>query len=358
MFGGFQPIFWDLSGVGAGIASRLFPTAISQRKRLIKQGLLPKQDHLKPIFQVVIVLIGVGIIVWVKKPVISFALMLIVTFGAMGSIWKTPHAIRPLPVRLHWSNYLLALILLGAMLLLRLGRSLGFGKPLEWGTALLLIFLITMILALLLNHRRLLHYPNHLRQRIMLYGVCGQYWTLYSTVFIGILYGTRMYSWTIVAYLFAFVFGGILVKQINRLLRFKDYQINLVMIIFGILLTFWLPTYFIGVFIIRSFAGAERKIAIDDYEEATHNYSISSIVNYYYESIAGIISQLVMWGSLFIFAGPTGMNRIFGAFSVGKTGAQSFSIIMNTHLILAGYMIIFIMALAFRLKNTKKQELR
>ncbi len=40
--------------------------------------------------------------------------------------------------------------------------------------------------------------------------------------FIGILYGTRMYSWTIVAYLFAFVFGGILVKQINRLLRFKD----------------------------------------------------------------------------------------------------------------------------------------
>ena len=79
-------------------------------------------------------------------------------------------AIRPLPVRLHGANYLLALILLGAMLLLRLGRSLGFGKPLEWGTALLLIFLITMILALLVNHRRLLHYPNHLRQRIMLYG--------------------------------------------------------------------------------------------------------------------------------------------------------------------------------------------
>ena len=37
---------------------------------------------------------------------------------------------------------------------------------------------------------------------------------------------------------------------------------------------------------------------------------------------------------------------------------QSFPIIMNTHLILASYMIMFIMALAFRLKNTKKQELR
>lgn len=358
MFGGFQPIFWDLSGVGAGIASQLFPTAISQRRRLMKQGLLPKQDHLKPLFQVIIVLIGVGIIVWIKKPVISFALMLIITFGAMGSIWETPHAIRPLPVRLHWANYLLALILLGAMLLLRLGRSLGFGKPLEWGTALLLIFLITMILALLVNHRRLLHYPNHLRQRIMLYGACGQYWTLYSTVFIGILYGTKMYSWTIVAYLFAFVFGGLLVKQTHHLFHFKDCQINLVMLTIGILLTFWLPTYFIGVFIIRSFAGAERKTAIDDYEKATHNYSISSIVNYYYASIAGIISQLVMWGSLFIFAGTTGMDRIFGAFSVGKTSIQNFSIIMNTHLILAGYMIIFIMALAFRLKNTKKQELR
>ena len=42
MFGGFQPIFWDLSGAGAGIASRLFPTAISQRRRLIKRGLLPQ----------------------------------------------------------------------------------------------------------------------------------------------------------------------------------------------------------------------------------------------------------------------------------------------------------------------------
>ena len=214
------------------------------------------------------------------------------------------------------------------------------------------------LLALLVNHRRLLHYPNHLRQRIMLYGACGQYWTLYSTVFIGILYGTKMYSWTIVAYLFAFVFGGLLVKQTHHLFHFKAYQINLVMLTIGILLTFWLPTYFIGVFIIRSFAGAERKTAIDDYEKATHNYSISSIVNYYYASIAGIISQLVMWGSLFIFAGTTGMNRIFGAFSVGKTSIQSFPIIMNTHLILAGYMIIFIMALAFRLKNTKKQELR
>lgn len=358
MFGGFQPIFWDLSGVGAGIASQLFPTAISQRRRLIKQELLPQQEHLKPLFQVIIVLIVLGVIVWIKKPVISFALTLLITFCAMSSIWETPRAVHPLPVRLHWANYLLALILLGAMLLLRLGRSLGFGKPLEWGSALLLIFLIIMILALLLNHRRLLHYPNHLRQRIMLYGACGQYWTLYSTVFIGVLYGAKMYSWTIVAYLFAYIFGGILVKQINRLFRFKNFQLNLLMIVVGILLTFWLPTYFIGIFIIRSFAGAERKTAIDDYEKATHNYSISSIVNYYYASIAGIISQVVMWGSLFIFAGTTGMNRIFGAFAVGKTSIQSFASITNTHLILVGYMIIFIMVLAFRLKNTKKQELR
>ena len=66
-----------------------------------------------------------------------------------------------------------------------------------------------------------------------------------------------------------------MVKQTHHLFHFKAYQINLVMLTIGILLTFWLPTYFIGVFIIRSFAGAERKTAIDDDEKATHNYSIS-----------------------------------------------------------------------------------
>lgn len=358
IFGGFQPILWDLSGVGAGIASQLFPTAINQRGRLRKQGLLPPKKRLKPIFQLVIVLVAVGIVAEIKTPAISFALMLIITLCAMASIWDTPRAVQPWPVHLRWANYLLALVLLGAMLLLRLGRSLGIGQPLEWGSALLLIFLITMILVLILNHRQLLHYPNHLRQRIMLYGVCGQYWTLYSTVFIGALYGTKMYSWTIIAYLFAFVFGGILVKQTHRLFHFENYQINLVMLTVGILLTFWLPTYFIGIFIIRSFAGAERKIAINDYEKATHNYNISLIVNYYYASVAGIVSQLVMWGSLFIFAGTAGMNKIFGALSLGKTSIQSFPIVMNTHVILAGYMILFVIWLAFKLNSSKKQGLR
>ncbi|MBB1124090.1 hypothetical protein [Limosilactobacillus albertensis] len=358
IFGGFQPILWDLSGVGAGIASQLFPTAINQQGRLRKQGLLPPKKRLKPIFQLVIVLVAVGIVAEIKTPAISFALMLIITICAMASIWDTPRAVQPWPVQLRWANYLLALVLLGAMLLLRLGRSLGIGQPLEWGSALLLIFLITMILVLILNRRQLLHYPNHLRLRIMLYGVCGQYWTLYSTVFIGALYGTKMYSWTIIAYLFAFVFGGVLVKQTHHLFHFENYQINLVMLTIGILLTFWLPTYFIGIFIIRSFAGAERKIAINDYEKATHNYNISLIVNYYYASIAGIVSQLVMWGSLFIFAGTAGMNKIFGALSLGKTNIQSFPIVTNTHVILAGYMILFVMWLAFKLNSSKKQGLR
>lgn len=360
MFGGIHPIFWDLSGVGAGIASRLFPTVMSQRKRLMKRGTLPAPaGYLKPIIQVIIVLIVLVIVTWIRKPIVSFALMLIITLCAIGSFWDTPRTIIPQSqIRIRWTNYVLALILLGAMLLIRLGRSLGIGQPIEWGLSLLLIFLVVMIIALLLSYHSIQHYPEHLRQRIMLYGACGQYWTLYSTVFIGVLYGAKMYAWTIVAYLFAAVFGGMLAKQVDRLFKIDDSQVNLLMLIIGIFSTFWLPTYFIGVFLIRSFAGSERKKAITDYEKATHNYNISSIVNYYYASIAGIISQVIMWGSLFVFAGNAGMNRIFGAFSVGKISPQSSSSIMYTHIILAGYMIIFIMALAFRLKNTKKQELR
>lgn len=353
MLGGINPVFFDLSGVGAGLASALFPAAVSQRNRLVKNGLLTKLPQCQPLVQFVIVLAFLGCLLLVKKPLVHFGLMLLVSLGAAGAYWKLPHSIHSFPVRLHWYNYSLALILLAAMLLLRLGRSMGIGQPAQWGLGLLLTFIIVIALGLLFNHQHLLSYPHNLRAWILLYGVCGQYWTLYSTIFIGVIYGVQLYYWTIVAYLLAFIFGARLVNEVTRISSAAPERTALVMLTLGIILTFWLPTYFIGIFIIRSFAGEIRKQTIGAYEQATRNYTISSIVNNYYSMISGVLSQLVMWGSLFLSVGLKGMNHILGAFSLHQPDMQNGSAITLTHLVLAVYMILYLMWLLLR---TRKQS--
>lgn len=356
IWGSYYPLLWDLSAVGVGISSQLFPTAVSQRKRLVKRGLLPATETLNPALQIICLLLVVGLVSWVDQPIVTFGIMLVVSLCAAASIWSTPRALFPRPVHRQWMNYILALILLTAMLLLRLGRSLGIGEPVEWGTACILAFLVVLGVALFLNRDHLHRYPGNLRLRIMLYGACGQYWTLYSTVFIGVLYGIKLYDWTIVAYLLAFVGGGIVAKGLQRLVAVQDYRLNLALIVIGILLTFWLPTYFIGIFIIRSFAGAERQRAIADYEEATHHYDISYIVNYYYASIAGLVSQLVMWGSLFLLAGSRGMNQLFSSLSAGRVSSSGSGPITTTHLILAVYMILVVSGVAIRARNQQEKD--
>ncbi|WP_076460195.1 hypothetical protein [Limosilactobacillus caccae] len=355
MLGGYNSLFFDLSGIGAGIASTLFPAAINQQNRLIKNELLPKRDHVKAWGQLLILLFFFGIMVWIKQPAVKFGVMMLVTIFTGAAYRYAPHSVgHPLPRRLHWFNYVLALILISAMLMLRLGRNAGIGQPVGWGLLLLFIFFLTMVGGIILNRQKMLHYRHHLRLRLMLYGVCGQYWTLYSTIFISVLYGLKMYYWTIVAYLFAFIVGGLVVKKTCQLMPGDDQLVSLIMITLGIGLTFWLPSYFVGVFIIRSFASAERKNATAEYEQVTHNYSISYIISNYYYSITGLISQFVMWGSLFLAAGLTGMNNILGAYTLGRVSLQNSVAINVAHAVLAIYMITYIVLLAIKLVHDKK----
>lgn len=111
------------------------------------------------------------------------------------------------------------------------------------------------------------------------------------------------------------------------------------MLTLGIILTFWLPTYFIGIFIIRSFGGGIRKQTIGAYERATRNYTMS-IVNYY-SMIFRHFRKLVM-GQFVLSVGLKGMFHI-RRFSLHQPDMQNGSAITLTHLVLAVYMIIYLM---------------
>ena len=101
MLGVINPVFFDLSGVGAGLASALFLVAVSQRNRLVKNELLTKLPQCQPLVQFGIVLAFLGCLLLVKNPVIHFGLMILVSLGAAGAYWKLPHSIHLFPVRLH-----------------------------------------------------------------------------------------------------------------------------------------------------------------------------------------------------------------------------------------------------------------
>lgn len=108
-------------------------------------------------------------------------------------------------------------------------------------------------------------------------------------------------------------------------------------------MTFWLPTYFVGIFLIRTFASQIRKMAITDYEQQTNNYHLSYITNYYYATAGGMVSQLVMWSSLFFLLHNKGLSSTLTDFALHQSNLSYATAINGAHLILATYMLLFIL---------------
>lgn len=343
LFGNFSPIFWDLSSVGTGLASVLLPTAVNQNKRVLKeQAKNKKQSSSRELLIQLMIMIGIlAIVAGLRWAPLNFAILLVANILVLegSQYW---HQKISLSSKMHWSNYLLGAVLFLAMFAMRVGRSVGIGQPITWGLILLAVFLSLITVLLVINWQGTVLPTTYHRQAVF-YGVCGQYWSMYSTIFIGVLYGIGMYYWVIVAYLVAILFGKPFARLLHKWLPVDQLTLALVMTSVGIALTFWLPTYFGGIFLIRTFANQIRGMAIDDYERVTHNYDQSYITNYYYSTIGGLVSQLVMWGSLFILARSQELGNILTAFVDHRTNPNAALVINGAHLILAVYMIMFIL---------------
>lgn len=343
LFGFITPIFWDISGVGTGLASVLFPTAINQNKRLMKLTSTAKDKATgkEMMSQLLIVLITLAIVAVGHQAILSFLILLVINSCAFYTYPYRTHQLN-LPPHLHWANYFLGVILFLAMLSIRIGRSIGIGQPITWGLILLVIFLLLMTILLIVNwHGRFIS-PNFHRKAVF-YGVCGQYWSMYSTIFIGVTYGISLYYWVIVAYLLAILFGALFAKLIYHYLAIDRLSLNLIMTMLGIAMTFWLPSYFIGIFLIRTFASQIRQMATTEYEQQTNNYHLSYIVNYNYATAGGMVSQFVMWASLLFLLHNKGLSSALTDFAQHHTSLNNVAAITGAHLILAGYMILFIL---------------
>lgn len=205
LFGAFSPIFWDLSGIGVGLASVLFPTAVNQNKRVIKlqHSSTSKSSPRGMLIQLIVILLILAITAVLHLAILNFSLLLLANASALYCYQYRQHPIT-LPAHLHWANYLLGTILFLAMFSMRIGRSIGVGQSVTLGIVMLAIFLILMAILLVTNWQRHASSPTYHRKALF-FGVCGQYWSMYSTIFIGVTYGITLYYWVIAAYLIAII---------------------------------------------------------------------------------------------------------------------------------------------------------
>ena len=359
LFGVLNTIFWDISGIGIGLASVLFPTAVNQNKRLMK---IEKNDkkNTKLVTRLVSMLVVFAILAVIaifRSSIINFLLMLIINVMALCTYqYRNYKLVRP--VHFNLLNYLLGILLFLSMLSMRIARSTGIKQAITWGIALLGIFLLLMTFLLVANWQRKRRVSSNFRGKAIFYGVCGQYWTIYSTIFIGVLYGRQLYYWVVVIYLLAMILGPLFAKFIFGHIAIDPMSLSLIFTIIGILLTFWLPIYFLGVFLIRTFASQVRQMTTSEYEQQTNNYHLSFIVNYNYATIGGMTSQFVMWGSMLLLMSNQDLSDTFIGFSQHQSSLSNISAINGAHIILAVYMILYTVILLISLhskgKNTKK----
>ncbi|RXT59380.1 hypothetical protein [Lacticaseibacillus chiayiensis] len=255
IFGQLSPICWDISAIGAGIGAALFPSV--QKESVSGTANTNNQDKVphSTLMMLIAILILIGIIAFTEKrfPFIGFILMIVYSiFGLLGFHFDPSPKSTNNHISIRYSNVLLSFALFVSVILVRVARSEGIGTPALLGVAILgTILIITTLLLVNTNHTN--HtITNDIRVRLMVFGTCADFCAIFSAIYIGVKFGVTTFMWIIVAYLAAFIFASPMVTVLQR--RFQhtsSLTIDLIGIFVGLLLTFILPLYFVGIFLIR-----------------------------------------------------------------------------------------------------------
>lgn len=363
MFSGFSPILFDVSAIGAGIGAALFPS--------VQKTFSLHDDKNSPhkVISLLVWIVAVSFLIYVvvaftkKIPAISFLMMLIYSFiGLLGFYWDPDR--KPISKDYSWPtlsfpNVLLSLALFLAVLLVRIGRSLGAGQPTYWGIFILGGALLVILLDLIFNRTMHSKMDNPMRFRMMVFGTCADFCSIFSAIYVGVSFGMPAYTWIIVSYAAGILLGSPLLKLVQKILPKVDpLTIELVAIVIGLLLTFSIYTYFIGIFLIRAFAAKQNQAAIEEYDQSPLSKTENSyIVSYRLMSIAGLTTQFILWISLIILTKTTktDLTQILLDFTYHHTSNAFVLPVLITQIILVVCMSAFIIITGY-LNRPKKQK--
>ncbi|WP_286822226.1 hypothetical protein [Lactobacillus sp. UBA5813] len=202
-------------------------------------------------------------------------------------------------LKISWPNLVLVTFLFVAMLLMEARRNQNVGTFVEWGIFLLAAFLVILMLILIFDHHS--HFSAASKEtyfQMSMYGVCAMFWITYSGVLVTIVHGAGAFAWIFFAYIAAVALGKTLAAFVTKVLPFDVLTTDSLIIILRVLCTFWFPTFFVGVFLIRAFANYQKEIALNKYEKETNNQEDSYYLQYYLTSLSAFFTQTIMWTTL------------------------------------------------------------
>lgn len=355
VFGAISDQVFDLAAVFIGSAAAIFPNALNQNKR---QDVKKNKKGGNPLKMLLILLGSLCIFALISKmmPTLACLILFIASFAGLFA-YKEVYGFKHLPGRVHfnWPNLVLVCFLLFAMFLMERGRSQNIGNMVKWGVFLLVAFLIVLMLILIFDRKD--HFVAASKKtyfQISMYGVCAMFWITYSAILITITHGVGAFYFVFLSYLSAIILAKPAIKLIFSLIPGNALTINSLMIIIGLICTFWFPSYFVGVFLIRVFANHQKQLALKQYEEETGNHQDSYFLSYYLSSLSAFWTQTIMWTTLIICCRPAGFEKILRDITFHQLATDYLWSINLTHIVLA--LVMFVFVLITYLVSNKKQR--
>lgn len=359
LFGMLGPVnlcFYDLSAILAGIGAATFPAAWQQLKIISKYEQVAKHKGNNLLLLMPLVLLIFIALTFNTAPGVSFFLLFLASIcGMIGFYYDPARKKTTSKLTLNWKTTIPIIFLFLSTLLVYQGRKVGTSQLILASLIFFAVFLISLVILLVVNRNSILNKaPKNLYFRIMMYGICAQFWITYSAIFIIPIYGSQSFMWIIGVYILGMILGKKFVSLLQRIFKTDLLSLSVLGICVGILATFYFPTYFLGIFIIRSFASYEMKKAVGEYNSITGNYQNSYFLSYYIISLAALITQMLMWFSLFVFSKSKGLSVLLQNINVNHLAREYSYPIMMTHIVLAVIMIVYALAVLINDKLRKR----
>lgn len=318
IFGTISPILYCISAALAGIGAACYPSV--QKQITIQSGYKASKNDLLIYFGAILFLLAVIVLVEPHVAIIPFIMMLLYTVIALIGFAYSPYRPHSNKFVLEWQNIWLMLGLLGAILCIRDGWNSGAGNISILGIIILATVIIIYLtkLAFTERHSKLV---REMQNRLIIAGLCQDFTTIFSIVYISVLFGAHNYYWLFIIILIASFIKRPLIKALHEYLPFDDFTIQSWGIVLGLIITLFRPTYFAGIFLIRIFYSLQNTDTLNLIRD--HVDSNIYMINYRFRTAGGFLTQLILWGGLFLFNGQHVFDQIFNNYARKTSMASS-----------------------------------
>jgi len=342
ILGSANPVMGIIGGILLGLASSwIWPYYLTVRSR----GQMDKEFkfnrmHLLSVVLTLVVLLAVQLIATKTRFLsLSFILLAVLFFAAMVGGMQITHRLtfyqglekKP---KFH-VNSLFSLIVLASLVMLvfiiRYTRLEAVSSSVDLAISIAAIVLFLFLAYYQIDiHKKL--FP--LSMAAVNRGVVMNYVMLYAVFDSTIRFGFNSLMLIYAIYLIGFQVGPLLNKR-HRAVRYPILLLGLILALFN-------PTYFVGLFLCSVFVGSDNRILNDSlYTNTNIDAERAFLIKYQLSSVGNVSQQLIYMTTIYFISNIAKINAL-GFFNNNITGGPTINILYGVHIFITA--IVFICA--------------